>query len=129
MLGPGKRIRILVVDDHPEMAEMIADDLCQRGYEGWAVSTGPEALHLLRTEHLDALVSDLRMPEVDGLSLLRASVALDPRRPVILMTAYGSIDTAMEASECGSWQYLIKPFRMDVLARLLEGALGLRHGR
>jgi DNA-binding NtrC family response regulator len=124
-----KRTRILVVDDHPEMAEMVADDLCQRGYEAWAVSTGHDALRLLRSEHIDGLVTDLRMPKVDGLSLLRASAALDPGRPVIVMTAYGSIDTAIEAVECGTWQYLIKPFRMDVLARLLEGALGLRHGR
>ena len=129
MLDSGERPRILVVDDQPEMAEMVADGLCQRGYEGWAVATGREALHLLRTQHIDALVTDLRMPGVDGLSLLRASAALDPRRPVIVMTAYGSIDTAIEAAECGTWQYLIKPFRMDVLARLLEQAIGLRHGR
>ena len=129
MLASARRNRILVVDDHPEMAEMIADDLCQRVHEGWAVGAGRDALLLLRTQHIDALVTDLRMPGVDGLSLLRASAALDPGRPVIVMTAYGSIDTAIEAVEHGTWQYLIKPFRMDVLARLLEQALGLTHGR
>ncbi len=121
-----ERSRILVVDDQSEMAEMIADDLSQRGYEAWAVSSGRDALQLIGGERIDALVTDFRMPGVDGLMLLRASAALDPRRPVILMTAYGSIETAMKAVECGSWQYLIKPFRMDLLARLLEQALGLR---
>jgi DNA-binding NtrC family response regulator len=129
MHSSDKRARILVVDDQPEMAEMVADGLCQRGYEGWAVARGSDALHLLRTQHIDALVTDLRMPGVDGLSLLRASAALDPGRPVIVMTAYGSVDTAIEAVECGTWQYLIKPFRMDVLARLLEQAIGLHHER
>lgn len=129
MLGSVERTRILVVDDHPELAETIADDLCQRGYEAWAVSSGRDALQLLGGERVDALVTDLRMPAVDGLMLLRASTSLDPRRPVILMTAYGSIETAIKAAECGTWQYLIKPFRMDDLARLLEQALGPRHGR
>ncbi len=119
-------LRVLVVDDRPEMAEMIADDLCDRGYEGCAVSSSREALRILRTEHVDALVTDLRMPEVDGLDLLRASRALDPSRPVIMMTAYGTLETAMKASESGVCQYLTKPFRLDVLARLLKHAIELR---
>jgi CheY-like chemotaxis protein len=80
MQGLARRTRVLVVDDHPAMAEMGADDLCQRGYEGWAVSSGRDALRLLPSEHIDAPVTDLRMPGVDGLSLLRASAALDPGR-------------------------------------------------
>jgi DNA-binding NtrC family response regulator len=63
------------------------------------------------------------MPEVDGLSLLRASIELDPSRPVIVMTAYSAFDTAMEASGGGAFQYLMKPFRLDALARVLEQAL------
>jgi two-component system response regulator HydG len=129
MQGAAKRARILVVDDDPEMAEMVADDLCQRGYDGRAVCDGRDALRLIRTEPIDALITDLRMPGVDGLSLLRASAALDPMRPVILITAYGSLETAMQAVDQGTWQYLIKPFRLDVLARLLAQALGLHQGR
>jgi DNA-binding NtrC family response regulator len=66
------------------------------------------------------------MPELDGLTLLRTSVALDPLRPVIVMTAYGSMQTALDAVEGGSWQYLVKPFRIDMLARLLRHALAGR---
>ena len=115
--------RILVVDDKPDMAEMVADDLCDRGYQGVAVSSGAEALHLLQTQRFDALVTDLRMPDVDGFALLRASQSLDPSRPVILMTAFAAIDTAMRAFEVGAYQYMMKPFRLEVLAQVLAKAL------
>jgi DNA-binding NtrC family response regulator len=120
-----KRYRVLVVDDHPEMVEVIVDDLRQRGYDGLATSSGHDALRLLAGQPIDALITDVRMPGVGGLTLLRASMSLDPKRPVILMTAYGSVESAIEAVEHGSWYYLIKPFRMDVLVRLLEQALGI----
>jgi len=123
MPSSSKPTRVLVVDDRAEMAEMIADDLCDRGYEGRAVVSGKEALQILRTECIDALVTDLRMPEIDGLDLLRASIALDPSRPVIMMTAYGTLDTAIEATGNGAFQYLTKPFRLDALARILNHAL------
>jgi DNA-binding NtrC family response regulator len=126
MGNKGRPVRVLVVDDKREMADMIADDLCDRGYEGLASSSGREALRILGTERIDALVTDLRMPEIDGLALLRASRELDPLRPVILMTAFEALDTAIEASEHGVCQYLTKPFRLDVLARLLEQAIALR---
>jgi DNA-binding NtrC family response regulator len=118
--------RILVVDDHPEMAEMIADDLSDRGYVAVALSSGREAVRRLTEERFDAVVTDLRMPEVDGLALLRASRELDPSRPVIMMTAHGAIDTAVEATAEGAFHYLLKPFPLDALTRLLERAL--QHG-
>jgi DNA-binding NtrC family response regulator len=118
-----KATRVLVVDDRLEMAEMIAEDLCGRGYDGLASSSGQEALRILRTERVDALVTDVRMPDVDGLVLLRASLRLDPSRPVIVMTAYGTLDNAMQASGDGAYKYLIKPFRLEELAQALERAM------
>jgi DNA-binding NtrC family response regulator len=123
----GERCRVLVVDDRAAMAEMIAEELGERGFDACAITSGREALSLLRTERIDALVTDLRMPEVDGLVLLRTSIELDPSRPVIMMTAYGSLETALEAVNGGTWQYLTKPFRVDLLARLLEAALNMRN--
>jgi DNA-binding NtrC family response regulator len=125
----GERMRVLVVDDRAEMAEMIAEELGNRGFDARASTSGREALDLLRSEHIDALVTDLRMPEVDGLALLRASIDLDPSRPVIMMTAYGSIETALEAVNGGTWQYVTKPFRVGLLAGLLEQALSRRDTR
>jgi two-component system response regulator HydG len=114
---------VIVVDDREEMAEMIAEALCDRGYEGMALSSGREALRVLRTERVDAMVTDLRMPEIDGLALLDASLQLDPSRPVIVMTAYGTLETAMESTGRGAFRYLTKPFRIEALVRVLEGAL------
>jgi DNA-binding NtrC family response regulator len=118
--------RVFVVDDQVDMAEVIAESLCHRGYEGNALSEGREALRRLAAERVDALITDLGMPEVNGLALLRASLKLDPSRPVIVMTAYSSLETAAEATGDGAFHYLCKPFRLDVLYRLLESALNLR---
>jgi len=126
MQGLDEPARILVVDDEAEMAEVIAENLHERGYDTVSVSSSAEALRLLKEARIDALVTDLRMPEIDGLALLRASRALDPSRPVIVITAYGSLSTAMQAVDDGTWHYLTKPFRLDVLARLLEQALSAR---
>jgi two-component system response regulator HydG len=124
MRAAPERARILVVDDRREMAEMLADDLMDRGYDGIPVSSGRVALHILRTERVDVLVTDLRMPGIDGMSLLQSSLDLDPGRPVIMMTGYGTIDTAVEATSRGAYHYLTKPFRLDALVRVVEQALG-----
>jgi DNA-binding NtrC family response regulator len=115
--------RVLVVDDKLDMAEMIADDLCDRGYEALAVSSGQAALRVIDSQRIDAIVTDLRMPGMDGFALVEASYKLDPSRPVILMTAFSAIDTAMRAFEVGAYQYLMKPFRLEALAQVLERAL------
>jgi DNA-binding NtrC family response regulator len=115
--------RILVVDDRAEMAEMVADALSEKGFAAVATSSGREAVHRLQTERFDVLVTDLRMPEVDGLALLRVSLELDPSRPVIVMTAHGALDTAVEATGEGAYHYLTKPFRLDALSQLIEQAL------
>jgi len=116
--------RVLVVDDEFEMAAMIADELGDRGYRALALRSGRDALARLRQEPYDALVTDLRMPEVDGLTLLRVSRSLDPSRPVIVMTGHGAIDTAIEADRQGAYHYLTKPFSLSTLIHLLDQALG-----
>jgi two-component system, NtrC family, response regulator HydG len=115
--------RILVVDDELEMASLIAEELGDRGYAVVALRSGTEALERLKHEHFDALVTDLRMPGVDGIGLLRVSRALDPTRPVIVMTGHGAIDSALAASEEGVFHYLTKPFRLAHLVELVEAAL------
>jgi DNA-binding NtrC family response regulator len=113
----------MVVDDQLEMASMVADELAEHGYRAVALRSGKEALRKLEHETYDALVTDLRMPEVDGLQLLRASLDLDPSRPVIVMTGHGAIDTALEACRQGAYHYLTKPFSLATLVELLHGAL------
>lgn len=114
---------ILIVDDQPEMASLVADALVDHGYVAFAAYSGREALDILRSERVDVVVTDLTMPKVDGLDVLRASQRLDPKRPVILMTGFGAIDSALQAFEVGAYQYLLKPFRMETLAAVLRKAL------
>ena len=117
------RPRVLVVDDHMSMAETLADGLVDRGYDAVAVASSRNAAELLERERFDALVTDLRMPGLDGLGLLAASRKIDPSRPVIVMTAYSALDTAIESIRQGAYHYMTKPFKVDELILFLEKAL------
>jgi two-component system response regulator HydG len=119
----GGRARVLVADDSFEMARSVAESLCERGYDATPVGSGHEALDLLIGRSFDALVTDLRMPGIDGLALMARSRTLDPNRPVIAMTAYSSLDLALESLRQGAYYYLTKPFRQEELAIFLERAL------
>jgi len=116
-------VRVLVVDDDPELAETLADGLGERGFEAQPCSSSSEAADKLRADSFDALVTDLRMPKVDGMQLLAISRKLAPERPVIVMTAYGAIETAVDAIRQGAYQYMTKPFGLDELALFLGRAL------
>jgi len=111
--------RILVVDDEIEMAMTLADELGDRGYRSLGLGSASEAIRRLRSERFDALITDLRMPGVDGLALLHESLALDPSRPVIVMTGHGALETAMDAARYGAYHYITKPFRFATLIQLL----------
>jgi two-component system response regulator HydG len=117
------RARILVVDDEPAMAETLAEGLGDRGYEAIACSASPDALKRLDAEPFDALVTDLRMPTVDGMGLLARSKKSAPERPVIVMTGYGAIETAVDAIRQGAYHYMTKPFTVDELEIFLRRAL------
>jgi two-component system response regulator HydG len=116
--------RILVVDDDRAMAETIADGLGERGYDAVPCASSRDAAKKLEEGGFDALVTDLRMPHASGLDLLEVSRRHEPTRPVILMTAYSAIDTAVESIRRGAYHYLTKPFKVEELALFLERALG-----
>jgi two-component system response regulator HydG len=117
------RPRVLVVDDHLDLAETLVDGLIERGYDAVACVSSAEAARRLETESFDALVTDLRMPEVDGLGLLARSRAAAPTRPVLVMTAYAAIETAVDAIRQGAYHYLTKPFTAAELALFLQRAI------
>ncbi len=124
MTPPDKRTRVLVVDDDLALAETLADGLEERGYA--AIPEGSSAVAARRLEQeLDvaALVTDLRMPGLDGLELLALSRRLDPTRPVIITTAFSAVATAVESIRQGAYHYLTKPFTVDELALFLRRAL------
>lgn len=115
--------RVLVVDDNLEMARTLAENLCDRDFDAVAVGSGQAAADLLHKETIDALVTDLRMPKVDGLDLLALSRSLLPERPVLIMTAFSAIDSAVESIRQGAYHYLTKPFKVEELALFLRRAL------
>jgi two-component system response regulator HydG len=118
-----RRSRVLLVDDNLEMARTLADGLADRGYDAAAAESGQEAIQRLAAEPYDAVVTDLRMPDIDGMEVLAASRKLDPERPVIVMTAYSAVDSAVESIRRGAYHYLTKPFKQDELAIFLARAL------
>jgi two-component system response regulator HydG len=117
------RERVLVVDDDLALAETLADGLTEHGFDAVACASSTEAARRLEEEPFDALVTDLRMPAIDGLGLLARSKRAAPDRPVIVMTGYGAIDTAVDAIRHGAHHYMTKPFATDELALFVRRAL------
>jgi two-component system response regulator HydG len=115
--------RILVVDDHFDMAETIAAGLEIRGFSARPLGTAAEAAAAIAERAHDALVTDLRIPGTDGLELLAHSRAVRPDSPVIVMTAFSGVDTALESIRRGAYHYLTKPFKVDELVLFLRRAL------
>jgi two-component system response regulator HydG len=118
-----RKPRVFIVDDDRALAETLSDGLVDRGYDAVAIASSKEAARRLETEDVDALVTDLRMPSMDGLALLELSRRAMPDRPVIVMTAYSAVDSAIESIRQGAYHYLTKPFKVDELALFLDRAL------
>ena len=107
--------RILVVDDEAKMRRLLEIMLVKMGYEVLQAANGREALQHLRNEPADFVITDLRMPEMDGVELLRALRADNNPVPVIVVTAYGTIESAVTAMKAGASDYLIRPFDIETL--------------
>ena len=116
---------ILIVDDEKNTREGLARALRDE-YAVAEAENGLRALEWLETRHADVVLSDLRMPGMDGMALLSRLLARDPRPVLILLTAYGSIETAVEAMKRGAYDFLAKPVNLDRLELLLKRALAER---
>ncbi len=124
-----KGARILVVDDHEEMSRLLADQLEDAGFVVEAAGGGKDALARVRAEVPDLVITDLRMEEVDGFDVLAGVHEVDPELPVIVMTAFGAIDTAVEAIKRGAYHYLTKPFQLGEVLVFVQRALEDRRVR
>jgi DNA-binding NtrC family response regulator len=119
--------RVMVVDDHRQARESMADVLRAAGHDVVCCSSAPEALHMLEHESFDCIITDLKMPGMNGVEFI---VQLEQRRlgvQVVMVTAYASVATAVEAMRHGAFDYIEKPFNVDQLERLVNQAI--RHGR
>lgn len=115
--------RILIVDDEPSIRKVLSAHLRRFGYEVETAEDGAAAIQLLRTEPFHLVVSDLRMPQVDGMELLGWVQAHQPGLPLILITAHGTVDSAVEALKRGAFDYVSKPFDRDELHGVIQKAL------
>jgi DNA-binding NtrC family response regulator len=114
---------VLIVDDEPNLRKVLAAQLRRHGYEVHAAEDGESAVAMLAAHPVDVVVTDLRMPGMDGLALLGHVHALLPGTPVVLITAHGTIDTAVEALKRGAFDYMTKPFDQGELRTVLEKAV------
>ena len=117
------KARILVAEDEEGIRQGIARALERDGHEVEVVTDGMAALRKLEAEYFDLLITDVRMPKLDGMELLRKAKAIDPDLIVILITAYGSIQDAVEAMRSGAYDYITKPIRLGELRAVVEKAL------
>ncbi|MBK9795130.1 MAG: sigma-54-dependent Fis family transcriptional regulator [Holophagaceae bacterium] len=116
-------LRVLVVDDDPGMRDGMAMSLKRSGFFAEQARGGEEALRMVRPGAYDAVVTDLRMPGMDGLQLTARLKAVDPGLPVLLITAFGSLESAREAMRLGAFDFLSKPFSPEELTTALNKAL------
>ena len=121
----GKK-QILVADDEANLRRLISAQLQQEGFEVHTVADGKEAIGLLKEHHIDAVISDLRMPNVDGLQLLRHCQENYPELPVILITAFGTVETAVEAMRFGAFDFISKPFDRTEMHNVVTKAVRTR---
>jgi DNA-binding NtrC family response regulator len=116
--------RILVVDDEPNMLRLLKTILMDKtGYEVTTTNNPLEVSKLLQESHYDLVVTDLKMPLVDGIDLIGIVKNIDAAMPIIVITAYGTIETAEEAIQKGAYDFITKPFRKETILITIKRAL------
>ncbi|MDP7038595.1 MAG: response regulator [Myxococcota bacterium] len=119
----GDKTRVLIVDDEELIREYLADLLEFEGYYVEAVGSGEAALGRLQKEPFDIILSDLKMPGMGGVELLRRTYELRQDHKVVIMTGFGTVETATDAMKDGAFDYILKPFKAEELVRILERAI------
>ena len=115
-----REFHILVVDDDEIVREAISSLLSEEGYTVLYAKDGIDAIKILRVEDMDLVITDLRMPGADGNEVLKYAVKNDPDIVVVILTAYGTLDTALNSIKDGAYDYLTKPFRIQEIILLVE---------
>lgn len=118
--------RLLIVDDERAQMTALCDTLEDAGYQTTGLTSAHDALELLRRQSFDLLLTDLVMPEMSGIALLRQAQGIDPNLLGIVMTGNAAIDTAIEAMQAGALDYVLKPFKLSVILPVLTRAMNVR---
>jgi len=122
-------VRLLIVDDEVAQMRALCDTLGLEGYQTQGFSSAREALDALQPAAFDLLLTDLMMPEMDGISLINAAAQIDPLLGAIVMTGHGTIDTAVQAMQGGALDYLLKPFKLKTALPVISRALATQRLR
>ena len=120
---------ILIVEDEQKMLRLLELNLAEEGYATLAAQDAETGLKLLRQEKIDLVLTDLKLPRMDGLEFLQAVKRSNAQIPVILMTAYGTVETAIEAMKAGASDYVLKPFSMEEIKLIIHKELDVRRLR
>ncbi len=124
-----ERKQVLIVDDEPNLRKILSAQLTRDGYDVLTAEDGEQGLLTLREHHIDLVITDLKMPKVDGMTLLRRALEEEPELPIVLITAHGTIDTAVEALKRGAFDFVTKPFDKDEVRQIVAKALKTRELR
>lgn len=114
--------RILIVDDEYDITSVLSDVLSDRGYKTEMAHDGKSALEAYKADPFDLVITDLKMPEMDGLTLLARIVETNREAMVIMMTGYATVETAVEALKTGAYDYILKPFKVSELLQVVDRA-------
>src|SRR5262249_4122529 len=125
-MADAKRGRLLIVDDEVELTSALCETLAEKGFQTVGATSGAEGLLALEKQDFDLLLSDLMMPGMDGIELLKKALEVDPELVAIIMTGQGTIPTAVEAMRAGAFDYVLKPFNLQTMLPILDRALQVR---
>ncbi len=121
-----KNIKVLIIDDDPAMLDLTRYHLMEQGYDVTAASTGTEALRLAGEQSFDLAITDLQLPDIDGITVVRELKAIAPALEIIMVTGFSSMSKAIEATKAGAFHFVEKPIEFEELLALLEKALERR---
>jgi len=116
------QIRLLLVDDEVAYADVLANRLGKRGFNVQKAYTSAEALLILRTDQFDVAILDLKMPDMDGIEILKIAKQVDPSLQVIMLTGHGSADACERGLALGAYDYLMKPCELEILIEKIQEA-------
>ena len=122
-VAPDERPRVLIVDDEKFIRDILADFLGMEGYVVRTAEDGTAALQELGNAHYDLIISDLKMPRMGGIELLEAIGTAAPNALTVIMTGFGTVETAIDAMKRGAYDYILKPFKVEEVIRVVERGL------
>ncbi len=118
---------ILLIDDEPDILSVLQEYFEEKGYRVFSANTGEDGTEIVRREHPNLVVVDLRLPGMDGTQVLEEIRKTEPDLPVVIITAYPSFESAVIAIRARAYDYLVKPFQMSYLGVVVEKAIKEHH--